>query len=109
MPIHLLGEAVGLKEEGAVLNQQMREIKVLCEPSKIPEFLEIDVANLEVNESVHVSDLHVGEGIELHELPETVVASIVVVKEEELEPQLETPDEPEIVGKDEKDTEESES
>jgi large subunit ribosomal protein L25 len=109
VPIHLVGEAVGLKEEGAVLNQQLREIKVLCEPSKIPEFLEIDVANLEVNESVHVSDLHVGEGIELHELPETVVASIVVVKEEELEPQLETPDEPEIVGKDEKDTEESES
>jgi len=109
VPIHLVGEAVGLKEEGAVLNQQMREIKVLCEPSKIPEFLEIDVANLEVNESVHVSDLQVAKDVELHELPETVVASIVVVKEEELEPQLETPAEPEIVGKDEKDPEESES
>ncbi len=109
VPIHLVGEAVGLKEEGAVMNQAMREIKVLCEPSKIPEFLEIDVANLEVGESVHVSDLHVEEGVEIHELQETVVASIVVVKEEELEPQLEAPDEPEIVGKDEKDTEESES
>jgi len=112
VPIHLVGEAVGLKEEGAVMNQAMREIKVLCEPSKIPEFLEIDVANLEVNESVHVSDLQVAEDVELHELPETVVASIVVVKEEELEPQLEAPAEPEIVGKDEKDgkdAEESES
>jgi len=109
VPIHLVGEAVGLKEEGAVMNQQMREIKVLCEPSKIPEFLEIDVANLEVNESVHVSDLQVAEDVELHELPETVVASIVVVKEEELEPQLETPAEPEIVGKDGKDAEEAES
>jgi hypothetical protein len=89
-------------------NFSKTDLEVLCEPSKIPEFLEIDVANLEVNESVHVSDLHVGEGIELHELPETVVASIVVVKEEELEPQLETPDEPEIVGKDEKDGEDSE-
>jgi len=107
--IHLIGEAEGLKEEGAVLNQQLREIKVLCEPSKIPEFLEIDVAHLEVNESVHVSDLHVAEGVELHELPETVVASIVVVKEEELEPQLEESAEPEIVGKDEKEAEESES
>ena len=109
VPIHLVGEAVGLKEEGAVMNQQLREIKVLCEPSKIPEFLEIDVANLEVNESVHVSDLHVGEGVELHELPEAVVASIVVVKEEELEPQIEAPAEPEIVGKDGKDAEETES
>ncbi len=104
VPVHLVGEAVGLNEDGAVLNQQIREIKVLCEPSKIPEFLEIDVTNLEVNESVHVSDLKVGEGIEIHELPEAVVASIVVVKEEELEPQIEEPAEPEIVGKEDAET-----
>ncbi len=98
--IHLLGEATGLKEEGAVLNQQLREIKVLCEPSKIPEFLEVDVTELNVGESIHVSDINFGEGVEVHELPETVVVSIVVVKEEELEPQLDAPAEPEIVGKD---------
>jgi large subunit ribosomal protein L25 len=101
--IHLIGEAIGLKEEGAVLNQQLREIKVLCEPSKIPEFLEVDVADLNVGESIHVSDMKIGEGIELHESQESVVVSIVVVKEEELEPQLEAPAEPEIVGKDGKD------
>jgi len=99
--IHLVGEAAGLIEDGAVLNQQLREIKVLCEPSKIPEFFEVDVTELHVGESVHVSDMKVGEGIELHELPEAVVVSIVVVKEEELEPQLEESAEPEIVGKDE--------
>jgi len=99
VPIHIIGEAAGLDEEGAVLNQQMREIKVLCEPSKIPEFIEADVTNLQVGESIHISDLKFGEGIEVHELPETVVASVVVVKEEELEPQLEEAVEPEIVGK----------
>ena len=99
VPIHILGEAVGLDEEGAVLNQQMREIKVLCEPSKIPEFIEADVTNLAVGDSIHISDLKFGEGIEVHELPETVVASVVIVKEEELEPQLEEAAEPEIVGK----------
>ncbi len=110
VPIHLIGEAIGLKEEGAILNQQLREIKVLCEPSKIPEFLEIDVENLEMNESVHVSDLKVGEGIEIHETPETVVASIVLVKEEDLEPAPETDAaEPELVGdKTEEDTSETE-
>jgi len=106
--IHLIGEAEGLKEEGAVLNQQLREIKILCEPSKIPEFFEVDVTELNVGESIHVSDMKIGEGIELHELPESVVVSIVVVKEEELEPQLEESAEPEIVGKDETDTEGSE-
>lgn len=103
--IHLVGEAIGLKEEGAVLNQQLREIKVLCEPSQIPEFLEVDVADLNVGESIHVSDMKIGEGVEVHELPEAVVVSIVVVKEEELEPQLETPAEPEVIGKDGKDDE----
>jgi large subunit ribosomal protein L25 len=107
--IHLVGEAVGLKEEGAVLNQQLREIKVLCEPSQIPEFLEVDVTDLNVGESIHVSDMKIGEGVEVHELPESVVVSIVVVKEEELEPQLETPAEPEVIGKDAKDDEGGES
>ena len=109
VPIHITGEAAGLVEDGAVLNQQMREIKVLCEPSKIPEFIEADVTNLAVGESIHISDLKFGEGVEVHELPEAVVASVVVVKEEELEPQLEEAAEPEIVGKDDKDAEADES
>ncbi len=103
--VHLIGEAIGLKEEGAVLNQQLREIKVLCEPSRIPEFLEVDVTELNVGESIHVSDMKIGEGIEVHEAQESVVVSIVVVKEEELEPQLEAPAEPEVIGKDGKDDE----
>jgi len=107
--IHLIGEAIGLKEEGAVLNQQLREIKVLCEPSKIPEFLEVDVTDLNTGESIHVSDMKFGEGLEVHEAPESVVVSLVIVKEEELEPQLEAPAEPEIVGKDEKDGEDDAS
>ena len=107
--IHLVGEAVGLKEEGAVLNQQLREIKVLCEPSQIPEFLEVDVTDLNVGESIHVSDMKIGEGVEVHESPESVVVSIVVVKEEELEPQLETPAEPEVIGKEGKDDDGGES
>ena len=98
VPIHLIGEAAGLNEEGAVLNQQIREIKVLCEPSKIPEYIEVDVTELGHGESIHVSDLKVEDGVELHELPESVVASIVVVKEEELEPQTDEAGEPEIVG-----------
>ena len=108
VPIHIVGEAAGLSEDGAVLNQQIREIKVLCEPSKIPEFIKADVTNLAVGESIHISDLKFAEGIEVHELPETVVASIVVVREEELEPQTETA-EPEIVGKDDKDSSKDES
>jgi large subunit ribosomal protein L25 len=99
VPIHLLGEPEALKEEGAVLSQAMREIKVLCEPAKTPESIDFDISNLEAGHAIHVSDLKVGEGIEISEDPETVVASIVIVKEAELEPQVaEEGAEPEVAG-----------
>ena len=98
VPIHLLGEPEALKEEGAVLTQALREIKVLCEPANTPDSIDVDVTNLTSEHAVHVSDLKVGAGIEIHEAPETVVASIVIVKEVELEPQVEEGAEPEVVG-----------
>jgi large subunit ribosomal protein L25 len=97
VPIHLIGEAAGLSEEGAVLSQALREIKVLCEPANTPDSIDIDVSGLNVGDAVHVSDLQVGEGIEIHEAPETVVATIIVVQEVELEPQIEAAGEPELV------------
>ena len=98
IPIHLVGEAEGLKEDGAVLSQAMREIKILVEPAKAPEFFELDITDLSVGHSLHVSDMKFGEGVEVHEDPETVVASIVIVKEAPLESQVEEGAEPEVVG-----------
>src|SRR5687768_7519069 len=100
VPIHLIGEPEALKEEGAVLSQAMREIKVLREPAKTPDSIDVDISELTTEHAIHVSDLKVGEGIEIHELPETVVASIVMVSEEDLEPQIEEGAEPEVVGGD---------
>lgn len=97
VPIHLVGEPEDLGE-GGVLSQVLREVKVLCEPSKIPDFIEVDVSGLTADEPIHVSDLKVDEGVEIQEAPETTVATIVVVKEEELEPALEEEVEPELVG-----------
>lgn len=98
VPIHLIGEPEALKEEGAVLSQAMREIKVICEPAKTPDSIDVDITSLTSEHAIHVSDLKVGEGIEIHEAPETVIASIVIVSEAELEPQLEDGGEPELVS-----------
>ncbi len=109
VPIHLLGEPEALKEEGAVLSQAMREVKVLCEPAKTPESIDVDISGLTAEHAIHVSDLKVGEGIEIQEGPDNVVASIVMVKEVELEPQVEEGAEPEVVGEEtDEQTEESE-
>lgn len=98
VPINLIGEAEGLREEGAVLSQAMREIKLMVDPAKAPEFIELDITELAAGHSLHVSDLKIDPSIEIHEAPETVVASIVTVSEADLEPQLETGEEPEVVG-----------
>jgi large subunit ribosomal protein L25 len=98
VPIHLLGHPEGLQEEGAVLSQALREIKVLCEPANTPESIDIDVTNLNAGDSIHVSDLKIPDGVEIHDDPETLVASIITVKEVELEPQVEEGGEPEVVG-----------
>lgn len=106
VPIHLLGEPVGVKEADGVLEQQLREIKVLCEPSQIPESIEYDVSELQLGESIHVSDLKFASNIEVHEEQETMVAHVALVKEPELEPDTETV-EPEVVGEEGTASEES--
>src|SRR5215203_1992137 len=98
VPIHLIGEPDALKEEGAVMTQALREIKVLCEPANTPDSIDVDVTGLTSDHAIHVSDLKVGAGIEIHEAPETVVAAIAMVKEAELEPQVTEGAEPAVVG-----------
>ncbi|MFM9903789.1 MAG: 50S ribosomal protein L25 [Pyrinomonadaceae bacterium] len=98
VPIHLIGEPESLREEGAVLSQAMREIKVLCEPAKTPDSIDVDISELTAEHAIHVSDLKVAEGIEIHDAPDTVIASIVIVQEAQLEPQVEAGAEPAVVG-----------
>ena len=98
VPIHLTGHAAGLLELGAVLSQVMREVKVLCEPANTPDSIDLDVTDLDAGHSLHVSDLKVGAGVEIQESPEAVVATIVTVKEVEVEPQVEAGAEPGVVG-----------
>lgn len=108
VPLHLVGEPEALNEEGAVLNQALRELKIFCTPGKIPDSIEVDISELSLEHAIHVSDVKVDSGIEIHEDAETVVASIAIVKEEELEPQLEEGAEPTVEGEEAADGEETE-
>jgi large subunit ribosomal protein L25 len=97
--IHLLGEPIGVKEEDGVLEQPLREIKILCEPANIPESIDYDVSELKLGDSIHVSDLKFDRNLEVHELPETMVAHVALVKEPDLEPAVDTEGaEPEVIG-----------
>ncbi len=78
-----------------------------CRPSVIPDALHADVSGLGVHEVLHVSDLQVGEGIEVLTDPETAVATVSVVREEPTEAPAveEEAAEPEVIGKGKKEDE----
>jgi large subunit ribosomal protein L25 len=108
VPLRLIGEPIGVREQAGMLEQIVREVEIRCEPREIPEALEVDVTNLGVHEVLHVSDIPIGEGIEILEPPDTVIATVGVVKEEpvaEAPVEGEAPTEPEVIGKGKKEDE----
>ncbi len=112
VPLHLVGEPFGVKEKQGVLEQIVREIDIRCEPRDIPDSLDVDVSNLDVHDVLHVSDIKVGEGIEILTDAELVIATIGIVKEEVAPAPAtegEEPAEPELIGKGKKEEEEGEA
>ena len=68
VPIRFLGEdvAIGVKMQGGEISKLLNDIEVSCLPKNLPEYLEIDLSNLELNQSLYVSDLKLPEGVELN-------------------------------------------
>jgi len=82
VPIHLIGTPEGVKNDGGILDFVHREVEVACLPANIPEHLELDVSGLHINQNVSVSDLTVGEDIELLDDPEAIIAVVSITKAE---------------------------
>ncbi len=109
VPLHLTGEPVGVREEQGVLEQIIRELEIRCEPREIPDVINVDVSHLGVHDVVHISDIQVDERIEILNPPETVIATVGIVKEEPVAVpvvEAEAPAEPEVIGKGKKEEEE---
>jgi large subunit ribosomal protein L25 len=108
--LHLTGEPIGVREGGGVLEQIVRALDIRCAPREIPEAINIDVSNLGVHDVLHVSDITVSEGVEILEAPETVIATVGIVREEPVEAPAATTEEgataePEVIAKGKKEEE----
>ena len=108
IPIVLLGVPEGVRLEGGVLDQTLREIEIEVDPSNIPDHVEYDITNMVIGDSVHISDLKVPEGVEVIDDPETSVAVLAapraVIEEvaavaEPVEGEAGAVAEPEVIGR----------
>ena len=67
VPIHFLNEksCVGVKRDGGAISHLLSEIQIECLPADLPEFIDVDMANLEVGNAIHLSDLTMPAGVEI--------------------------------------------
>ena len=65
VPIILIGIPAGVRMDGGVLDQTLRELEVEVDPADIPNHVEVDVTDLTIGSSVHVSDITLPEGVEV--------------------------------------------
>ena len=107
------GEAVGVKRDGGILQNVLREIEIECLPDKIPGNIKVDISGLEIGSSLHVGDLKLDEEIKVLTDPGEVIANVIAPAVEAVAPVEEVaaaPEaaEPELVKRGKKEEEEKE-
>ena len=111
VPIHLEGIPVGVKTEGGLLDQVLREVEIECLPADIPAHISLDVTGMKLHDVVRVSDLPHGGKFKFITDEDATVAHVTVIKEEAApEPDAvaaATSAEPEVVKKGKQETEEA--
>jgi large subunit ribosomal protein L25 len=80
-----IGECIGVKRDKGILQYGIREIEIKCLPDKIPGHVTVDVTDMLIGKTVHVSDLELGEGIKVLTDPGELIVAVIALKEEVIE------------------------
>lgn len=106
----IVGESIGVKRDGGIMQYLLREIEVECLPDKLPGHIQIDVSGLEIGQSINVRDLKLAEGVTVLNDPDEVIVNVVAPEVEEVAPVevAAAPEitEPEVIKKGKKEEEE---
>lgn len=111
VPVQLVGEAVGAKE-GGVVEQPLFNLEVTATPDNIPEVIEVDITELNINDSYSVADIKVSGDFTIENEPEDSIVTVVPPTDEPTEEEVEAmegeaaTEEPERVGEENDDEEE---
>lgn len=108
VPVVTVGESVGVKRDGGILQHILREIEIESLPDKIPGHIDIDITGLELGGAIHISDIQLAEGVSILNDPNDVVVNVIESKKVEVEEGAEEAEvtEPEVEKKGKKEEEE---
>jgi large subunit ribosomal protein L25 len=100
--VTLVGSAAGVRNKGGIVQQPLHKIEVECLPTEIPEHIELNIEELDVGDSLHVSDITLETGRIVTDEQRTVVSIVPPTVIKEPEPaeveEGEEPTEPELIG-----------
>jgi len=82
VPVHVHGEAKGVKQQGGVLDVVTRTVEIECIPDDIPDQFDVDVTELMIGTNIRVSDLPVKSGVRVLTAGAAVIAHVVGIREE---------------------------
>jgi large subunit ribosomal protein L25 len=82
VPVLLEGTPVGVKMQGGILDQVLREVEIECLPADIPSHIDLNVSNLGLNQSIRVADLPHGGKLKFITDETATVAHVVAIREE---------------------------
>ena len=88
VPIFLVGVSPGEKQ-GGIVNQIIRALEIESLPNDIPEKFEVDMSGVELNQMIRVSDLNLGESVQILNDPNDIVLNVHLEKVKEEEPEVE--------------------
>jgi large subunit ribosomal protein L25 len=98
VPIHVVGEAAGVKEQSGILAVLLRQIEVTCLPSLIPERVDLDVSAVRIHDVLTVADLTLPEGVRSTTSPTQALVTVTPPMAEEVVAPVAAPAaEPEVV------------
>ncbi len=86
IPVALVGEAPGVKVQNGILTLVTHEVAVTCLPKNIPNQIQVDISALGLGQSIHASDLKLGDGVVLSDDPHETIVSVVAARAAEEEP-----------------------
>ncbi|MGH1470956.1 MAG: 50S ribosomal protein L25/general stress protein Ctc [Cellvibrionaceae bacterium] len=92
VPLHFINEekSVGVKTQGGVVSHTITELDISCLPGDLPEYIEVDLMDIEIGHTVHISDIKLPKGVESvelshgedHDLPVASISKPKAVKED---------------------------